>query len=180
MKVSPFSRFVVGQFTFLLLAAMLVLPHSAARAESGAYAEFTGARVNLPGTDWLYGPTFGFFSEKAFGPVHLGYDVRGIVLTNSGGAGMQSVVVGPRLSIHPSALPFAPYLQAGVGLGHGSTGGTNSYSATKFEYQFLAGADHRIAPRVDWRVIEFSYGALSGLSGSFNPKSLSTGLIFHF
>jgi hypothetical protein len=34
-----------------------------------------------------------------------------------------------------------------------------------------------VLPRLDWRVVEFSYGGLSALNGTLNPRTLSTGLV---
>jgi hypothetical protein len=164
---------------FHRLAVLLVLGFIAASAQAqrGAYGEFTVARISIPGANTLYGPTVGYFSEPwHFGPIHAGYDVRGIFLGNNG-ASLDSVIVGPRVSFNTHILD--PYLQVGGGFGHGSTGGTNSDTENKFEYQFLAGVDAALLPRIRWRVVEFSYGALSGLGSSFNPKTLSTGIVIN-
>ena len=55
--------------------------------------------------------------------------------------------------------------------------GANQPSNTQFEYQFLAGFDLTVLPRLDWRVVEFSYGGLSAFNGDLHPRTLSTGLV---
>jgi hypothetical protein len=75
-------------------------------------------------------------------------------------------------------MPIHPYIEALVGAGHADYGqGSAKVTATKFQYQFLGGLDLTILPRIDWRLVEFSYGGLSGLGSSFNPKTLSTGIV---
>ncbi|MHB1857169.1 MAG: hypothetical protein ACYCPM_07010, partial [Acidobacteriaceae bacterium] len=65
-----------------------------------------------------------------------------------------------------------------IGAGHADYGqGVAHVSATKFQYQFLGGLDLTVLPRIDWRVVEFSYGGLSGLGSSLNPKTISTGIV---
>jgi hypothetical protein len=72
------------------------------------------------------------------------------------------------------------------GVGHTRFGqGVAKQSNTDFEYQFLGGLDMTILPRIDWRVVEFSYGGVSGLGrsldpkigSSLNPKTISTGFV---
>jgi hypothetical protein len=71
-----------------------------------------------------------------------------------------------------------PYAEALAGVGHASFSGNSANSVTKFEYQFLGGLDFTVLPRLDWRVVEFSYGGLAGLdNGSIHPKTLSSGLV---
>jgi hypothetical protein len=48
---------------------------------------------------------------------------------------------------------------------------------TKFTYQLLAGVDFTIFPRIDWRIVEFSYGGFTGLEDDFHPKTLSMGFV---
>ncbi len=74
-----------------------------------------------------------------------------------------------------------PYVEALVGAGQADAGreGSGAYtSATKFEYNFVGGVDYTFFPRLDWRVAEFSYGGLSSFAGSFNPRTLLTGIVF--
>ncbi len=62
--------------------------------------------------------------------------------------------------------------------GHASFSGNPTIGITNFEYQILGGVDYTFLPRLDWRVVEFSYGGLAGLNnGSFHPKTISSGLV---
>ena len=85
-------------------------------------------------------------------------------------------MIGPRVSVHPRVLPFMPYLEGLGGIGYYDFGAGQG-SNTKFEYQLLAGIDYTVIPRLDWRIVEFSYGGLSALNGNLHPKTISTGLV---
>jgi hypothetical protein len=150
-----------------------------AKAQTGVYATFSAAKLNQPNTGWMYGPTVGLYSDVSrFGFFSTGFDVRGTFLTG-GGNSLNSLIVGPRLAVRPRVIPLQPYAQVGLGFGHAAFGqGSARTTATKFEYQFLGGLDMTVLPRIDWRVVEFSYGGLSDLNGSFNPKTLSSGIVF--
>jgi hypothetical protein len=157
---------------------LLILCPLIARAQLGLYAEFSGAKANVPGATWVYGPTFGGYFDKG----HLwffstGLDLRGAIL-GTGDNVLDSGLVGPRLAVRPHAIPIQPYVEGLVGVGHvGYFQGTAPTTVNKFEYQFVGGIDWTILPRLDWRPIEFSYGGLSGLGSSFNPKTISTGIV---
>jgi len=149
-----------------------------AQGQVGLYADFSTADLNLPHVDRMYGSTFGAYFDKGhllF--LHTGLDARGAIL-GSGSSDLDSGLVGPRVWVQLPAIPIKPYVEALIGGGHIEVGeGSSQTSATKFEYQFLGGLDMTILPRIDWRVIEFSYGQLSGLNSGFNPKTISTGIV---
>jgi hypothetical protein len=158
---------------FLLLIVVTV----AAQAQTGLYVEYGGSKVDAPSNDWIYGPTFGVYHDFYSVPVvHLGADLRGSVLGISQTTTLYSGLIGPRVSLHPHVLPLMPYLEGLGGVGHYDFGAGQG-SNTKFEYQFLAGIDLTVIPRLDWRVVEFSYGGLSAFNGDLHPKTLSTGLV---
>jgi len=157
---------------------MLLLCSLYAKAQVGVYADFSAAKANVPGANWIYGPTFGAYFDRG----HLlflstGLDARGAFLgwgTNK----LDSGLFGPRLVFRPHVLPIQPYVEALIGAGYtGYYQGSAPTTVTKFEYQFLGGLDLTVLPRIDWRVVEFSYGGLSGLGSSFNPKTISTGIV---
>ncbi len=164
------SRFIL----FLLLLFWTL----AAAAQVGIYGEFSAAKLNVPNTGWIYGPTFGAYFDKG----HLlflstGLDARGAFL-GSGSTVLDSGLVGPRVAVRPHVVPIQPYVEALIGVGHAKFGqGVAQTTSTKFDYQFLGGLDLTILPRIDWRVVEFSYGGLSGLDSSFHPKTISTGIV---
>lgn len=166
------KRCQIGCLLLLIFAAVT------ATAQIGVYGEFSAAKLNVPNTNWIYGSTFGGYLDKGqFWILSTGLDARGAIL-GSGATSFDSGLVGPRLAVRPHIVPIQPYIEALIGLGHADYGqGAGQVGATKFQYQFLGGLDLTILPRIDWRVVEFSYGGLSGLGSSFNPKTLSTGIV---
>lgn len=164
--------------TRCLLVSLLLLCSMPALAQVGLYGEFSAAKLNVPNTGWIYGPTFGGYYDKGhFLLLNLGLDAR-VALLGSGSTKLDSGLIGPRLAIVPHVLPLKPYVEALIGAGHADYGqGFATTRATKFEYQFLGGLDFTFFPRLDWRVVEFSYGGVSGLGSSLNPETISTGLV---
>ncbi len=161
----------------LLLFALGLASVPCAQAQVGLYAEFGGAKINAPNNDWIYGPTFGAYADFIPLPiVHIGGDLRASILGVSQTTTLYSGLIGPRISVHPHVLPISPYIEAVAGIGHYDYG-RGFGGDTKFEYQFLGGIDHTIIPRLDWRVVEFSYGGLSALGSSLHPKTISTGVV---
>jgi hypothetical protein len=157
----------------------------AAWGQAAVYGQLTAAKMSAANTAWMYGPTVGLYYDYGHGVIATGFDVRGTFLGrgNTTGAGsdesFKAGLVGVRAAVTPHVLPFKPYAEALGGFGSLTAGqGASRTSATHFTYQFLGGLDFTFFPRVDWRVVEFSYGRLSGVGDSFAPKSLSTGLVF--
>ena len=153
-----------------------VLPAS---AQIGVYSMFTEADFNVQNTGWRGGTTFGIYDNHWTIPFFaLGVDGRGTVV-NGSGASIAGGLVGPRLVFKPHVLPVMPYVEGLVGAAHAESGqGTAYTSQNKFEYNVVAGLDYTFFPRLDWRVVEFSYGGLPGFGNSFNPRTLSTGVVF--
>jgi hypothetical protein len=167
-----------------LLGMMALGLAGVAQTQTAIYGEFTAAK-SAPGASWMYGPTVGLYHDSGHGVFAIGLDVRGTFAgrgdTNGAGSSqsLDTLMGGVRLAATPHVLPIKPYVEALGGLGHLKTGqGSTRTSSTKFAYQFLGGVDFTILPRIDWRVVEFSYGRLAGLSDSFVPKTLSTGIVF--
>jgi hypothetical protein len=161
---------------FVLFFAAFFLTASAS-AQTGLYVEYGGSKVDSPTNTWVYGPTFGLYHDFYAAPLmHLGGDIRGSVLGVTNTTTLTSGMIGPRLSGHPRVVPIMPYLEALGGIGHYDFG-SNQPSNTEFEYQFLAGLDLTVLPRLDWRLVEFSYGGLSAFNGSLHPKTLSMGVV---
>ncbi len=165
-------------FRLLALSVLVFLPLSL-HAQLGIYGTFTATKLNVPANDnFIYGGTFGaYLASGHLALLSAGVDLRGS-FANSNVTSYSSGSIGPRVAFNLPILPIHPYVEAVVGVGHASFTNTQPAAVTKFEYQFLGGVDFTIFPRVDWRVVEFSYGGLSGLNNqSFHPKSLSTGLV---
>ena len=169
---------VLARPSISLLAAALILCVCSpiAHAQIAIYGEFSAADFNLANTDWQYGTTFGLYYNRWTVPFFaLGLDGRGSVV-GSGSTKIVSGLVGPRFTFKPHVLPLMPYVEALVGAGDVEYGqGAAQTDATKLEYQFLGGVDYTILPRIDWRVVEFSYGGFSG--PSLNPRTISTGIV---
>jgi hypothetical protein len=131
------------------------------------------------------------------GPVRLGADVRGSILTtkrganvnfNGSGARIYSVLGGVRGTFRTKYAPLKPYIQASVGLGRSDYGLSNTTASghvilyNNFEYEGLAGLDIKLLPIMDWRVAEFGYGGLNPFgtfSHNYPIKQVSMGFVFH-
>ena len=167
------------------VASMLVAAGWKAEAQTAVYGEFTAGKVSAANSTWMYGPTVGLYHDNGLGLVAYGYDVRGSFLKRGDTNGTDSIESlttlegGARFAVTPHVLPIKPYVEALGGYGGLTVGqGAVRTSASHFTYQFLGGVDFTFFPRLDWRVVEFSYGGLSGLGSSYDPKTLSTGLVF--
>lgn len=163
------------QLLFSLAFLAAALPAS---AQIGVYGTFSAANFRVPNTGWQYGSTFGIYDNHWTIPFFaLGLDGRGVVVDGSS-ASVDSGLVGPRIVFKPHIFPIMPYVEALGGVGHADYGeGSATTSVTKFEYNFVGGIDFTILPRIDWRVAEFSYGGLTAFNGSFNPRTISTGIV---
>ena len=172
-------------WTGVVGAGLLLGAGGAGFGQTAIYGEFTGGKVSAANTDWMYGPTIGLYHDNGLGLIALGYDVRGSFLRRGDTHGadssesLNSVEVGVRAAVTPHVLPIKPYVEALVGYGGLTVGqGVARESASHAAYQFLGGVDLTFFPRLDWRVVEFSYGRLSGLGDTYAPKTISTGLVF--
>ena len=151
------------------IALLALLFPLIAKAQIGVYAGFSGAHLN---SATVFGPLVGVYAQKG-SLLMLGADVRGSFL-NHNGQHFNTGAIGPRLALHPVGLPIKPYIEALVGIAGYNAG--NSSSAIHLNYQVLGGIDATLLPRLDWRVIEFDYSAVTG--SSLNATILTTGIVF--
>jgi len=158
---------------FVFLLCLLLAP-SAAHAQIAVYAGFSGASIANGGTDWAYGPLFGAYKQTGYAAniVSIGGDARASFLSHDN-FHYYTGAVGPRIAFKAPILPFRPYVEGLVGVGNVQTDGRNSN--THFNYQVLGGLDTTLLPRLDWRVVEFDYSAVS--SQSVSAKIFTTGLV---
>jgi hypothetical protein len=168
-------RSICALFALLLFA--LSIP--AAHAQTGVYGQFSASSNNLPNTnDWGFGGGFGLYSDfwkVPFGKV--GGDIRFQFTNPASNTTLFSTLLGPRIAIHhPHGLDFSPYAEFLIGPGHFSYG-NNAPSTTQFDWRALGGVDKTVLPRLDWRIIEVSYGQLNTYSGTLKPVTLSTGIV---
>jgi hypothetical protein len=146
------------------------------------------------------------YDIKQFGPVLLSADVRAVVASSHQGAQksaegagthIYSYLGGVRGTFHTPLTILRPYAQVSAGYARSNygvltdAGVTNSGNPTfpgvatqnAIEYHVFAGADLRVLPLADWRVVELGYGALQS-SGNFSHNyplyTISTGIVLHF
>jgi hypothetical protein len=205
----------------LFLAVVAVANTTSAHAQFGAYGMFTVNRLSniasspqpqLPDStdssfqrantvDPLGGTGGVYYDFLKLGPVKLGADLRGSILTtkrgayvnfDGPGAHIYSALGGIRGSFHTPVKVLKPYIQVSAGLGRSDYGLYVSRPASNqplpnlifsnFEYEGLAGLDIKLLPIVDWRVAEFGYGGLDPFgtfSHNYPIKQVSMGFVFH-
>jgi hypothetical protein len=163
-------------FALLLFAAGNI---ATAHAQTALYGQFSASHFNsLPNTnEWGYGGGFGLYSDFQkipFGKV--GGDVRLQFTRPATNTTLFSMLLGPRIALHPHIIPLNPYAEFLFGAGHFSYG-NNAPSTTQFDWRVLGGLDKTVLPHLDWRVIEVSYGQLNTYSGQLQPITISTGIV---
>jgi hypothetical protein len=205
----------------LLLAAVAVATTVSAQAQVGVYGMFTVDRLSriasspLPPPPNSSDPVFArsdtvdplggtggvYYDFMKLGPVKLGADLRGSILTtkrgayinfNGPGAHIYSVLGGVRGSFQTPVKSLKPYLQISMGLGRSDYGLYSGRPASSqplpniiynnFQYEGLAGLDIKLLPILDWRVAEFGYGGLDPFgtySHNYPIKQVSMGFVVH-
>ncbi len=157
------------RYFLLMMACMLV--SLSTHAQTGIYGAFTGADAGSGSSGKLYGGTVGLYSTPWHAPVvSAGFDVRGEFL-HGNGQSLDSGLAGLRVAVHPPVFPLKPYVEALGGVGRADVANATSTNA---QYRIVGGIDWTILPRIDWRVVEFSGGEISG---GASPRVLSTGLV---
>lgn len=190
-----------------LFAAFVSVCPVAAHAQFGLYGTVTGERLTgftcldptgqcaaTSGVVDPFGGTFGgYFDFRNVGPVRLGVDLRGDVLSANKSA--QSYQASGGLIRHYAALggvraSFAtpikyirPYGEVAFGYaktnaaGYSTLTGLSSYS-NYTQVEGLLGIDVPVLPYVDLRAIEFGAGAIFG-SSTHSLQSIGAGVVFH-
>jgi hypothetical protein len=204
------------------LAAVAIVSCVSASAQVGVYGMFTADELSniasspLPLPPNSTAPAFArsnsvnplggtggaYWDFMKLGPVRLGVDARGSILSTKRGAYLNfdgpgariySVLGGVRASFHTPIAALKPYIQGSVGLGRSDYGlyvGRPASPAplpnlvfSNFEWQALAGVDVRLLPMLDWRMVEFGYGGLDPFgtySHNYPIKQVSSGFVVHF
>lgn len=162
----------------LMLGMMCVVP-LAAKAQTGLYGMFSYSHVTGQGVGYGVagsqhgsispkGGTFGVYSDfLKFGPVHVGGDGRFFIQNTGGdrpyGSKASGALFGARLDAQGLPLPLIPYGQVELGVVGANNG--NSYTrSTGLAYQFQAGLDYVLIPRLDLR-FEYGAGQIAGGTG---------------
>jgi hypothetical protein len=192
----------------LVLFAALFFAVSA-HAQLAAYGTFTVSRLSginsspyaaqygspeglLPYVNPLGGTGGVSYDFMNLGPIRLGADVRGSILsTHRGGeaafdgtgARIESGLGGVKASFHTPYKFLTPYVQASAGIGRSDYGLTGFPLHSNFEYHLFAGLDVHAFPIMDFRVAELGYGGLDASgndSHNYPLKTFSAGVVFHF
>jgi hypothetical protein len=199
----------------LFVAAVAVAATTSAHAQVGVYGMFTVDRLSNIASSPLPAPTTTgpnarsntadplggtggiYYDFMKLGPVKLGADLRGSILTTKRGANVSfndtgtriySALGGVRAVFHTPLASLKPYLQVSAGLGRSDYGLSNTTSTghvilyNNFEYEGLAGLDIKLLPIMDWRVAELGYGGLNPFgtnSHNYPIKQVSMGFVFH-
>ena len=193
--LSPLKR----KLAFMACSQSIVLAISRPRLCHCRRTECSGLRA-VQSVDPLGGTGGVYYDFMKIGPMRLGADLRGSILTtkrgayinfNGPGARIYSVLGGVRGVFQPTKS-LKPYLQISAGLGRSDYGlyvgrpvsnqPLPNQIFSNFQYEGLAGLDIKLLPIMDWRVAEFGYGGLDPFgtySHNYPIKQVSMGFVFH-
>jgi hypothetical protein len=162
----------------LFLLLVLIVTCAPARAQTGVYAEYGVSWYGVPNLSVQSGPTFGLYYQHWGIPfVRAGIDARASFM-GSGSAVEDTGLIGPRVQIKPHILPLMPYGEALIGVTHLNVGqGVAHTEGNDFTWALNAGIDLTILPRIDWRMVDYTYGGIPGNALNSNPNTVSTGLV---
>jgi hypothetical protein len=122
--------------------------------------------------DWNAAVTFGFYyGIYHVGPLDLSADARADLARN-----IKSGLIGPRFAFKLPIFPLRPYAEV---LGGGSVYPNTPSGlpiANKFVGRIVGGLDATILPRLDWRVVDYSYG----LNSASRQQTITSGLVIRF
>ncbi len=165
----------------LAAALMMAVP---AQAQWAIYAAGTGVELKFPDTGRLYGGTAGFYKAHHHALFSVGPDFRMTITQRGNVSGLytderlDTGLGGVRLAVTPHVLPIMPYVEGLIGEGYWRGGiGLTRQDKHGFTAQGVVGVDWTVLPRIDWRVAEFTYGRMTGIGDTINPRTLSTGFV---
>lgn len=175
------------RFAVLLgFGACLLAAAGAAHAQISVFVEGSADQMSNQHTSHTaFGPTFGADAEfYRAGHARVYGDLRGFYYNGKGvEAGSNRLQlggfeVGPKIGFaFKHVEPYAEFL---VGFARYNDGlGNSNSSTTDGQLDGVFGIDVRLTTRFDYRVFEFDYKRFSAIGGEFNPKILSTGVVFH-
>jgi len=165
---------------------LAMLPKAAqAQEQTSFYLDYGATLMN---TDHqtisreLFGPTGGLIVSLHSGHnMDLGADFRASYLQESGAnaASLTGFLIGPRVATHYKRLkPYGEFLMGFARYNNNSA--TAPEQTTDSEVELNAGLDFAVKKHFDWRVIDYSWAKYLADSGEFNPRTYSTGVVFHF
>ena len=166
---------------WILSVSSLFFLFPSAQAQLGLYAGFSAANTNIPNEPWFYGASFGgYYNVVKLPLINIGIDGQAAFLNGSGSSSPQKItngLAGPRAEFHLPLIPLKPYAAGHIGASRIEVGeGFSRTDKTVLGYGFAAGADLTIFPRLDWRIVEYSYTRFNIL-GSVNQSTFTTGLV---
>ena len=152
--------------------------------EIGDYLSIGGASIAAPSTTGPYAAgTVGIYAQWNRYGLCPGLDLR--IQGNSNQ--LHGYLTGPRVAYQPRGRmnPLRPYVEAIFGKNESpynpsTVGGLSSTipSRTGTTRALAIGLDVHSESVFAWRVIEFTKGDFTGISGS-NPQSITTGIVLH-
>ncbi len=164
---------------FLVVAAIALPSCMLAQAKIGVYGAVGGEKSGLSGQGWTSSESVGlYYGIKDLGPIAVAIDGRGIFSSDT-----KNLLVGPRLALHLPLFPIKPYVEALGGVVYYSVGAANGgkENVNDFDYRLVGGFDSTIFYHLDWRVLEFSYGAgVTEANRNVHATNVSTGLVLRF
>jgi hypothetical protein len=186
---------------FLVPAFALALTTIAAHAQVGIYFNPVVSRISNSTADT---GSFAFLGDgstsRIFGGVDFGgyydfahytktdisVDVRDAI-QHGNNASLNSFLVGLRINEKPTTHGFKPYGQFSVGAGRTRSPYSPAH-IQKLQYGIFGGIDKELNKRVDWRIVEVSYGSVNTINNqTFNGPTpipaatvlgFSTGFVF--
>ena len=148
----------------LLLAFTATALHS--QAKIGIYGTFGTEKTGVENEGWSKAGTLGLYYGLAnLGPLAIAGDARVDLSTNA-----NSVLFGPRVALHGRVFPIKPYAEFLFGVAHYSNVSGAPHNSSDFAYRWVGGVDSTILPRLDWRVIDFSYGRIDYTTPNTHSK----------
>ena len=157
-----------------LAATALLLPSIAAHAQIAAYASFEGEQTY---SKWYKGGTFGIYDDfYSFGPLRLGADLRGSILSGSNSNTSTRVLAGFRAAVKPPILPIKPYAEILGGVS--KTDINNLPGGNHAVAEANGGVDFTFLPHLDWRIVEV--GGTVAQKGTDDNFHVSTGIVLRF
>lgn len=149
----------------------------AAHAQLGIYGGFSTATLKTANSSRLYGGTVGAYFDGSHHPlVNFGVDLRATFLPEKNSTSITAVTAGPRLVVHLPVVPLRPYAELLVGGAHAKTGqGFTFQDRTSVAAGAAVGADLRILPFIDWRVLDYSYTRVQAVPTY--QQTLTTGIV---
>lgn len=166
------------KFRWLMVFALGAAVVKPASSQVSVYANMSASKLtNDTDSFVLYGPTIGVTARVVSKPRLSFYgDIRGEFYGSA--RRMDGVAIGPKVGF--PLKKFEPYAELLVGFARYNDGlGTRNSGTTDAHVEANFGVDRQVTPRFDWRIFEFGYQQFYALGGTYNPKTFSTGVVYH-